>query len=85
MSLQSLVADEIDDEIDQHVFLLRIVLGNQQRQDNKCVVVDLALPVGSQKQIVLLQEPDEQQRGDTLVAVNKRMVFDYRMLFGNSL
>ncbi len=49
---------------------------HQQRNRRERVVVDFQLTVCFQVVLIALQEPDEQKRADTLVAIGERMILD---------
>ena len=59
-----------------HILLLGAALGDHQRQGDQCVVVQKARAVGKVKNAVVLQEPQEQERCNALVAITERVVFD---------
>ena len=68
--------DQIHYHLRHHILLLGAALGDHQRQGDQCVVVQKARAVGTVKNAVVLQEPQEQERCDAFVTVAERVVFD---------
>ncbi len=76
--MDSVVApvDQVDDDLDDGVFLLRPALGDQEGQCDQSVVGQALGAVGAVEDAVAGKEIDEDGGGDALVAVAEGVVLD---------
>ena len=70
--------NQIYNHLGHHVHFLRLAFSNHQGQCDQCVVRYALVSVCGVQDAVVLHEPKEERRGDTLVAVGNEWFFTTR-------
>ena len=71
-----LLIDKVDNELDHHLFLLRIRLSNEKCESRESCLIDLHFTILAESVTILLEEPDEEECSDTLVPISEGVILD---------
>ena len=69
-------ADEVKEDVDKDFLVGGSAFGDHQGHGDEGIVGDALAAIVAVEDVVLFEEPQEKRGGDTLVAIDERMVFD---------
>lgn len=71
-----LLVDEIDHELDHHLFLPRITLSDEECEGRESSIIDLYFAIFPESMTIALEELDKEKCSDTLVPIREGVILD---------